>query len=189
MNASLKQVIWLAPERDGPLLMSALCGDELMAPKGGGEWLRPTRVSRGTGVIMLTYEGEGGDLAFCAIAPAGLSAEWVVSLRYDLGVVGAERRWGPFVGSLGRYQSVATIATPNAWIEAAVVHDGALWRVRRPRHPSALIDRLSQRDRIEGEQNVRAAFDLPPLAHPLRVRGANALEERGRALHEDGRRG
>ncbi len=160
MGTGQKPMIWLttqSPDQaDDALLVSALCGDELRAP--GGAWLRPAGVSRGEGVMLLGYEGVGGGLAFCAVAPPDLSRAWVQSLRSDLSLEGAERRWGPFVGQFGRYRSTATPTGPAAWLETAISHDGAIWRARRARHPSAAIDCLSRRDRIDAEQKLRAAF-------------------------------
>jgi hypothetical protein len=160
MGTSHKHLIWFTSQGlgqgDDELLVSALCGDDLMAP--GGAWLRPAGVSRGEGVMLLGYEGVGGGLGFCAVAPPDLSSAWVQNLRTELSLEGAERRWGPFVGQFGRFRSAASPANSAAWLESAIGHDGAIWRARRARHASAAIDCLSRRDRIEAELRLRAAF-------------------------------
>lgn len=167
MSTCHKRVIWLS--REGAdrgadaLLVSGLCGDDIQAP--GGAWMRPGGVSRGEGIILLGYEGAGGGLAFCAVAPPDLSPEWVQSLRTELGPEGAERRWGPFVGQFGRYRSVVSSAAPAAaWLETTIVHDGVMWGARRARHPSVAIDCLSRRDRCDAEQRLREVLAQKPAS-------------------------
>lgn len=160
MGTGHQHMIWLTTQGHGQtndaLLLSALCGDELRAP--GGAWLWPAGVSRGEGVMLLGYEGLGGGLAFCVVATPELTPAWVQSLRDELTPEGAERRWGPFVGQFRRNRSTAQSAGPAAWLETAIVHDGVIWGARRARHPSAVIDCLSRRDRVDAEQRLCSAF-------------------------------
>lgn len=160
MGAGHKQVIWLTPqdpnEGDDALLMSVLCGDELRAPRGA--WLRPAGVSRGEGIMLFGYNGAGGAFAFCTVAPPEVSPAWVESVRAELSLEGAERRWGPFVGQFGRYRSASFQAGPEAWLDTPIAHDGVIWRARRARHPSAAIDCLSRRDRTDAELRLREAL-------------------------------
>ena len=142
---------WLTEEADRALLTHVVCGDEISPPGSDRNygWLKPAGVSRGERILLLTYEGPAAALGFCAVAPL-VEPEWVRALRADLAPLGAERRWGPFVAQLGRFASIRESAGDIAETELAR-RDGR-WRLRRARHPSPLIERLSLRDRIEGEE-------------------------------------
>lgn len=177
----LERLFWLQPNDDWALLTHAICGDAL-APPGdefGGAWFEARGVSRGAQVVMLRYETARAAIGICVNAPSVLSADWIVRLRDDLSPRGAERRWGPFISKLGKYQPVAALATPSEWIEDDLIVQGRNWRARRMRHPSALIDRLALRDRIEGEARLVEAFAVQAAGHVGREhRVAHAAEGR-----------
>lgn len=185
MSEAIRRLQWLRADEDEALLHAAICGDLIAPPEPHSEheWFAPSVVSRGPSVLMLRYENADSAFAFCVAAPASVQPEWIRGLRADLSLEGGERRWSPFVGQLGRYRSVAELATPMDWSESEVRHGDHFWRVRRMRHPAALIDRLSLRDRLEAEEKLRAAFAAKSAAV-----GVSPQARRGRKVGAGDRR-
>jgi hypothetical protein len=154
MTVGVERMHWLNVRDDVALLTLAVCGDWLSPPGHDRTWFAPTRVSRGDRVLLFCYEAGQSSFGLCAVLPRDITADWVMRLRERLSPHGAEERWTYFVGHLGRFHSVATAAAP-IWTESEIENGRQKWRGRRARHPSALIDRLLARDRMEAEQSLK----------------------------------
>lgn len=156
VTAEIDRLLWLDPRHDAGLIIHAIFGDAL-APREGAGWYAPGHISRGARVLMLRYEGARSVLAFCVAMPAAVDVDWS-RLRQTLSPRGAETKWAPFVGQLGRFTRLDAAQARPHWAEAEAHADGRVWRVRRARHPSALMDRLLVRDRTHAQEHVHAVL-------------------------------
>ncbi|MEZ6023350.1 MAG: hypothetical protein R3C16_08070 [Hyphomonadaceae bacterium] len=157
MTAAIDRMYWLNAREHAALLMHAVCGDWLAPPDANRTWFAPTRVSRGERVLLLCYESERATMGLCAVLPKSMSVEWMHGQRAQLTPRGAEAKWAHFVSQLGRFDGLADDGAQD-WSESTVAHEGKLWRARRARHPSPLMDRLLVRDRTETEDYLQAVL-------------------------------
>lgn len=137
---------WLVSPQDCVLFAHVLFGDDISPPRG--PWLTPAADSpivRGRRILMFNFAAEAYRTAFCA---PGALARWSVAeasaLRAAVSPEGVERRWASFLERLGGYQRWSG-PEQHLWEVAEI---GA-WRVRRMRHPSAIVDALVLRARAE----------------------------------------
>jgi hypothetical protein len=145
-------IVWLDRPEDRRMRARAVLGDriELPAPCGSFAWFEPEfiRVQPEPGAtVILGYCCREKDraIAFCLGQSARPSGPAVVALRAANTPFAAERKWSQFIARFGAFPTLAD--APAGEAEHSIPFRGGFARVRRPVHPSALIDRLMQRDR------------------------------------------
>jgi hypothetical protein len=157
----IASIIWLDRPEDRPMRARAVLGDRIGLPAlcGGFAWFEPEfiRVQREPGAtLLLGYccREKDRSIAFCLGHRARQSGPALVALRAANTPFAAERKWSQFIARFGAFPTLAD--APASEAEHSIPFRGGFARVRRPVHPSALIDRLMQRDRtIAGDELER----------------------------------
>jgi hypothetical protein len=157
--------------------LHAVLGDRLWmaAPGGPVAWFSPdgirTQDRPGMALILLRYQScdADGSIEMCLGRHPRKIAAALVELRLANTPLAAERRWRQFTARFGAFPRAA--GRPPTESEETAPFRGIDVRVRRPVHPSALIDRLLLRDRLIAGEALERLLTGGPLRRP--VSGAN----------------
>jgi hypothetical protein len=176
LASRLATVIWLDRPEDRRMRLHAVLGDWLWmaAPNGAFAWFTAdgirTQDKPGMALIRLRYQScdADGSIEICLGRHPKQVAAALVDLRLANTPSAAERRWRQFTARFGAFPRAAD-RHPTA--EETAPFRGTAVRVRRPVHPSAVIDRLMLRDRLIAGDALERLLTGASLRRP--VSGAN----------------
>jgi hypothetical protein len=143
----------------------------MAAPCGAFAWFDPNVIRAqdrpGMTLILLRYQSREGDssIEICLGRHPKKVAAALAELRLANSPSAVERRWRQFTARFGAFPRAACRQPTES--EETAPFRGTDVRVRRPVHPSALIDRLMLRDRLVAGEALERLLTGGSLRRPV----------------------